>query len=582
MGAKCSSIEDGGANAKEGKYEIPGLSDAAEQEYQFSKEKSMGSYALSDVKHRVTGVIYQCSIYTKKNTPCQDGQKIADVITNMKACDHPNMKRLCSAFANTKNVYLIYEKTAGLTIDEYIQRRPDDISEQLISLVGKQIVRAIAACDQMGIVHGRIVPRNVIYSVDCRQVVLCDYAIVNVLTTDPTDEAIIEELAYLAPELCSDWCEAIERVAPEEACKKKLHMGRGDNIAPTAKADLWAAGVLLYQLMCRQKLFHYPDNVGKRNEPAYFSHCITVLQLIVAPTPVQLRLPKSMNSNAKDIVEKMLVKDPVNRLGCDGFLKHPFCRDGARLSQMAVARDVAKNIANAKHQTEFRKFVVHFVSRRNTQQDQTAKLIEVFDSMDDDGSGCLETKEIATLLSKFPDDTGGASLEDIMKSLDDDGNGFITLREFLASAVDTDAVLGSCDLFEVFNSLGAKKRRGVELPWEALEIAIRDLEGRLPAEKLEDLVSHIQAEMSLNVITYEHFLSILDIKAAMDSVTLQCGRIKSCCCPREVIGATNTGTTSPNARSPKTSKERCFPRQGSKEPRQGSKEAALRGIFSLK
>jgi serine/threonine protein kinase len=92
------------------------------------------------------------------------------------------------------------------------------------------------------------------------------------------------------------------------------------NLILSAANDIWAAGVILYVLIANKMPFG-----GGRDEKDFMglyddirSHSINPILDLVSIERIE-RLSK-----AKDLVLKMLEKDPSKRITIDGILGHPF------------------------------------------------------------------------------------------------------------------------------------------------------------------------------------------------------------------------------------------------------------------
>ena len=95
----------------------------------------------------------------------------------------------------------------------------------------------------------------------------------------------------------------------------KSHLGTPITMAPevinkqayTMKADLWSVGIIIYQLLFNEIPFNGKDEKA-------------ILEIIKSKPS----LKKSKDDNLNDLINKLLVIDPNDRIGWEEYFKHPF------------------------------------------------------------------------------------------------------------------------------------------------------------------------------------------------------------------------------------------------------------------
>ena len=86
------------------------------------------------------------------------------------------------------------------------------------------------------------------------------------------------------------------------------------NIKPfTCAVDVWAAGVLAYELVCGRPPFEVEDEVKTVTKILYCNN-------IRFPTPI----PSGFSLHWSDFVRCALIKDPMRRPDAKGLLQHPW------------------------------------------------------------------------------------------------------------------------------------------------------------------------------------------------------------------------------------------------------------------
>ena len=143
---------------------------------------------------------------------------------------HPNVVAVYDQGDDDGTVFLAMELIAGHTLRDVIAKEAPMSPSRALALL-EPVVSALAAAHRAGIVHRDVKPENVLIADDGR-VKVADFGLAKAVGTDTqhtaTGGVLIGTVSYLAPELVSE--------------------GISD-----ARADVYAAGVLLYELLTGAK-----------------------------------------------------------------------------------------------------------------------------------------------------------------------------------------------------------------------------------------------------------------------------------------------------------------------------------------
>lgn len=252
---------------------------------------------------------------TKRSASQED--KIRKEIAIMKKCNHPHVVKLLEVLdaENSRKIYMVLEYLERGEIKW--QQLPEDLSgaqEPLLSLEDtksafRDVVCGLEYLHHQNIIHRDIKPSNLLVDRD-GNVKISDFGVSFAANLNGNDNEF--ELAktagtpaFLAPELC--------QISPNS-----------NNLKVTHKIDIWALGVTLYCLLfgclpftaeSEYKLFDVINN-----DPLKFPD---MSKWIDAE-------PLSYNdfSQAKDLLNKMLAKDPSKRIDIDEIKAHKFYLNG--------------------------------------------------------------------------------------------------------------------------------------------------------------------------------------------------------------------------------------------------------------
>jgi beta-lactam-binding protein with PASTA domain len=170
-----------------------------------------------------------------------DEEFVARFIREARAAaslSHPNVVAVYDQGADGDAVYLVMEYVAGHTVRDLLRRRGRlDYGEALA--LAEPILAALAAAHDAGLVHRDIKPENVLLAADGR-VKVADFGLARAIassTLTGTAGPVIGTIAYLSPE--------------------QVQRGAAD-----ARSDVYAAGVLMYELLTGETPFRGENAVA--------------------------------------------------------------------------------------------------------------------------------------------------------------------------------------------------------------------------------------------------------------------------------------------------------------------------------
>ena len=172
--------------------------------------------------------------------------------------------------------YLVMEYVEGPTLRDLIAAGPLSVKEAL-GLVA-QLLRPLGAAHRAGLVHRDIKPENVLLPSDGSVAKVADFGLARAVTevTQTTTGNVLGTVAYLAPELITS----------------------GDS---TSRADVFSAGVVLYELLTGEQPFtaDSPIQIAFRN--------------VHEDVPLPSALVPDMPADVDELVATMTRREPQER-----------------------------------------------------------------------------------------------------------------------------------------------------------------------------------------------------------------------------------------------------------------------------
>jgi len=219
-------------------------------------------------------------------------QKLMTEIKIHRALHYPNIVDFEHFFEDTENVYILLELCTNQTMNELLKRRKR-VTELEIQYYLLQIVQAVKYLHEHKVIHRDLKLGNMFLS-DKLQVKVGDFGLATKIEFEGERKRTV--------------CGTPNYIAPEVLDGKQGH---------SYEVDIWSIGVILYTLLYGKPPFETSD---------------------VKTTYRRIRMnaysfPESIpiSSQAKNLIERILVPDPSKRPSLDDIITHDFFRQGCRI-----------------------------------------------------------------------------------------------------------------------------------------------------------------------------------------------------------------------------------------------------------
>ncbi len=209
----------------------------------------------------------------------------------LAALQHPNIASVYGFEEKDAQRFLIMELVEGEDLAARIARGP--LSQEDALSIAVQIARGLEAAHEQGIVHRDLKPANVRVTSEGVAKIL-DFGLAKALAPDPADES--QHLSH-SPTVTSAGTRA--GVILGTAAYMSPEQARGH--AVDRRADIWAFGCVLYEMLVGRAPFH-GDTVTD------------LLAEIVKSEPDLDALPPETPASVRRLVRRCLDKDPSRRL----------------------------------------------------------------------------------------------------------------------------------------------------------------------------------------------------------------------------------------------------------------------------
>ena len=205
--------------------------------------------------------------------------------------DHPNIILIAEIFETEERYYSVMEYCEGGELFNYIVKK-GHLTEEETSFFFYQLICGLEYIHSLGIVHRDLKPENLLLTKN-NLLKIIDFGLSHYHNTnsDLLLETPCGSPCYASPEMVSGL--------------------RYDGY----KIDIWACGVILFAMLCGYLPFENKDN--------------NILFKKILECKV--KFPEYLSKESKDLISKILVKDPNKRLSIKEIKNHPFYIKGKNL-----------------------------------------------------------------------------------------------------------------------------------------------------------------------------------------------------------------------------------------------------------
>ncbi|GFR46796.1 hypothetical protein Agub_g8428 [Astrephomene gubernaculifera] len=369
--------------------------------YTFGELLGKGTYGTCRiVTDRLTGRRYACkSIPKSRLATTKDVQKVKREVAIMEHLEgHPNIVAIENVFEDRKDVHIVQELCSGGELFDSILEH-HHYSERHAATAFRAIARIVAHCHSMGVMHRDIKPENFLLSSRDKDATIkgTDFGLSCFFKEGQTFKEVVGSPFYVAPEVL-------------RRCYDK-------------RADIWSLGVLLYIMLCG-----VPPYYGDTEKDTFKAILGAELAFDFRPWP-------SISHAAKDVIRRMLERDPAKRATAAEVLSHEWVREDGTAAAEPLSHDVLPQLRNFAALNKLQQEAIKVIAT-HLPENEISGLKALFMEINAAGSGCITVDELREALRKKGTRVSPDELRCIMAQADFKRDGTLDYEEFLAATMN--------------------------------------------------------------------------------------------------------------------------------------------------
>jgi serine/threonine protein kinase len=233
--------------------------------------------------NQTTKDVHACKVITRAQLVDRgDRDRLQREVNAMAFLNHPHLVTLHAFFSDDRQFYLIMDYCPGGSLYEYIVKN-NKLAEPLAAYLFEQVASAVLFCHSHGISHRDLKPENILIS-KFPHLKVSDMGLCGVISHDEMMSTFCGSPCYCAPECLA----------------RRQYDGR--------LSDVWSLGVVLFAMVTG-------------SVPWTVANTSAMLRQVLS---ANYTIPAHVSPKCRDLIQKMIVCDPAQRVSVERVLAHPW------------------------------------------------------------------------------------------------------------------------------------------------------------------------------------------------------------------------------------------------------------------
>lgn len=316
----------------------------------------------------------------------------------LRLVDHPNIIKYYETYNDGKYLHMVTELCTGGELFDHIVRK-GIFSEAEAGRIMEKILSAINFLHNLGVCHRDLKPENFVFSSKEHdaEIKIIDFGLSKKFMKEHIMHDIVGTPYYVAPEV-------LEGVY-------------------TSACDVWSVGVILY-IMLNGK----PPFTGS-----------TSSEILGKAARAQVFFPEkqwhAISHEAKDLIQKMLEKDPLKRYTAKQCLDHPWFNKNGDSTCPPLDLKLLKRLKNYRRPPRFKQEILRIVTKF-LHPLLVKYYTNNFRAIDQNEDGYITEPDFIKTIKENNMEISETEATQLLQMLDFDKNGHFSISDFVAAAID--------------------------------------------------------------------------------------------------------------------------------------------------
>ena len=402
-------------------------------------------------------------------------EELKNEVDILSKTDHPNVVKLYEYFDEEYFFHIVTEFCSGGELLDHLTES-GKLTELEVMRYMKDMMTAVNHIHKLGICHRDLKPQNFVFENDRANasLKLIDFGLAHRFQPKQENRLNMTDFAgttyYMAPEVIKG--------------------------AYNVKCDIWSLGVIMDLMLTGSHPFNgtYIDEIH--------NHILTQEYRQTSPNYAHI------SELGRDLLKKLLRKDPNQRLSAEQALSHPWMN---QIIEEPADLDVIRDLQMFKPPSQMWSAAMGILVKYLT-ADELRTLRATFNEIDTQGTGFLSLGDIQMALKKSGIMLPKRELMEIFRRLDFAGDGNIHYSEFLAATVSSRIQVDELMMWTLFNFFDIDKTGEITL--ENLKVVFHNMGLVYSDRKIMSIITEVDLNKS-GGISFEEFKALMQQKAIL-------------------------------------------------------------------